>query len=159
MSKNYELQPSVGNRPQKIAEVSPFRDTVSITTATPLSGSGLDVIGLLQILLRRRILIGVCTITVLAGAALVGLVMTPQYVATSRLQLLNQEMGRLSLKDANEGAFGFDFYSTLQTYVTVMQSDTLALQVIKELNLANSREFRYDPWVRTDEVRRQMAAP
>jgi capsular exopolysaccharide synthesis family protein len=159
MSKNYELLPPIDNRLQRTAEFAPLSRLERVAAPVPIDNSALDVFGLLRILLRRRIWIYVCSAAMLAVAVLVCLVMTPEYVATSRLQLLNQESGRLSLRDGNEGAVGFDFYSTLQTYVTVMQSDTLALQVIKELNLENTAGFRYNPLVKNDETRRQMALP
>jgi polysaccharide biosynthesis transport protein len=163
MSKNYELLRPVENHRLKTGEVTPSSRVARLTAPAPIDDSTPDVFALLQILLRRRIWIYVCSATMLAAAALVCIVTTPQYLATSRIQLLNQQMGRLSLKDAAEGASGFDLYTTLpvtlQTHVTVMQSDTLALQVIKKLNLANTNEFRYDPLIKTDEERHQMAAP
>jgi succinoglycan biosynthesis transport protein ExoP len=159
MSKNYELE----NRQFKIAGVAPSTRLVRVTAPEPTDDSTPDVSALLQILRRRRVLIGLCTVAMLAVAALVCMVMTPQYLATSRVQVLNQQMGRLSLKDSAEGAPGYDASTalpvTLQTHVSVLQSDTLALQVIKELNLANTTEFRYDPLIKTDQIRREMAAP
>jgi succinoglycan biosynthesis transport protein ExoP len=162
MSKNYELLRPLENRQLKIAEVTPSSRVVKLTTHAPGDDSTPDVFGLLQVLFRRRIWIGISSAAMLAVAALVCLVMTPQYVATSRIQLLNQQSGRLSLKDSNDLASGSDYTTlpvTLQTHVSVVQSDTLALQVIKELNLANTKEFRYDPLIKTEDVRRQMAAP
>lgn len=158
MIKNYELLPPSDNRPQKVVDVTPLPRLERAAATPPPENPALDVFGLLRVLLRRRIWIYIGSATMLAAAALVCLVMTPEYVATSRLQLLTQEMGRLSLKDGDGGG-GFDFYSTLQTYVTVMQSDTLALQAIKELNLENEKGFRFSPLIKTDEAKRQMAAP
>ena len=157
MSKNYDLLPP--DRPQRTHEASPLSRAERFAAATPVENPALDVFGLVQVLFRRRIWIGACTAATLAIAALVCVIMTPEYVATSRLQLLNQEQGRLSLRDGNDASAGFDFYSTLQTYVSVMQSDTLALQVIKQLHLEDAAGFGYNPLVKTDEIRRQMAAP
>lgn len=162
MRKNYEILPPIDERAHRTVEVTPVSRVERVTPVPPpppAENGGLDVFGLVRILIRRRIWIYIGGATMLAAAALVCLVMTPEYAATSRLQLLSQEMGRLSLKDGADGSGGYDFYSTLQTYVTVMQSDTLALQVIKELNLENEPGFRYNPLIKTDEAKRQMAAP
>jgi capsular exopolysaccharide synthesis family protein len=81
-------------------------------------------------------------------------------VATCRLQLVTDQTGRLSVGDsASANAEVFDSFSTLQTDITLMQSDTLAMQVIKELNLANTKEFAYSPRIQTEESRKLMALP
>jgi len=119
--------------------------------------SQFDVFEPLRILYRRRHCLYICTAAMFVVAAFVCVFMPPKYVAYSRLQLLNQQTGRLSLGDGADNGDGFDFFATLQTNVTVMQSDTLALEVIKELNLADV--FGYNPLIKTKEVRRQMALP
>lgn len=110
--------------------------------------SQFDVLEIMGILLRRRLWIYGCTATMLLAAALVCIFMTPQYRAVSELQLLKQDLGELSVGDMNPAGGGFadplDFSLTLQTQVRVLKSDALALQVIKELNLADAEAFRLD---------------
>jgi succinoglycan biosynthesis transport protein ExoP len=159
MRKDYDLLPPINHRLQRTFEAAPLSRAERLTPGASGENSALDVFGLLRPLFRRRTWIYACTAAALGMAVLVCLIMTPEYSATSRVQLLNQEQGRLSLRDGNEGSAGFDFYSTLQTYVTVMQSDTLALQVIKELHLENSPGLRYSPLIMTDGKRRQIALP
>jgi capsular exopolysaccharide synthesis family protein len=86
--------------------------------------------------------------------------MPPKYTATSRLQLVTEQTGRLSVSDsASANAEVFDSFATLQTDVTLMQSETLILQVIRELKLADMKEFAYKPRFQTAEAQRQMDLP
>jgi capsular exopolysaccharide synthesis family protein len=70
---------------------------------------------------------------------------------------LDQQVGRLSLGEAS--ADNFDFYATLQSDVTVMQSDTLALQVGQELGLFEKGEFAFRPRIKTAQAIREKALP
>lgn len=132
---------------------------------TPQSSdeSDFDIHAILQILVRRRVWIVACTAIMLAAAALVCILMTPQYEAVSRLELLKQDRGGLSFPDLmNPGAGGFsdalDFNLTLQTQVSLLESDALALQLIDELNLADAGGFRRDPPIQNAAAATQSAA-
>jgi polysaccharide biosynthesis transport protein len=135
--------------------------TLGPTTASgPAQQTTFDVFEPLRVLLRRRWCLYVSTPVLLVLAVLFSALTPARYVATSRLQLLSQQTGRLSLGDGPaDNSDGFDFYATLQTDVTVMQSDTLAMQVIRELDLGNAGEYAFNPVIKTAEVRRQMALP
>lgn len=114
----------------------------------------LDIHAVWRTLLRHRAWICVCTAAMVVLAALVCILMTPQYTAVSRLELLKQDMEGSSLAGMTNPAGGgysdpLDFNLTLQTQVNVLKSDTLALRVIKELNLADAREFNPDAPIRT----------
>jgi capsular exopolysaccharide synthesis family protein len=107
----------------------------------------LDINAIRQALRRHRVWICVCTLTTVVVAALVCLLMTPQYKAVSRLEVLKQDMDGSSLAGMTNPAGGgysdpLDFNLTLETQVNVLKSEGLALQVIKELNLADAKEFR-----------------
>ena len=125
-------------------------------TRPPQTGDDwdLDIGAVWQKLLRHRVWIYVCTAIMLLAAALVCILMTPQYEAVSRLELLKQDIAGSSLAGITDPAGGgysdpLDFNLALQTQVSVLQSDALALQVIEKLNLADTREFRSDPPIKT----------
>lgn len=127
--------------------------------------SVLDIVAVVRILLRRRIWIygALAIFVVLVG--LVCVVMTPRYKAEAQIEILKQDAGGLTASEESEGSArtesvdALDFSLTLQTQATILQSDALALSVIKELNLAETDDFRYDPLIKTAEARRQMALP
>ena len=70
---------------------------------------------------------------------------TPRYVASGTVEVQNQTAGGMELSGVFNGqemvpdamTTGLD----LQTQADILQSDTLALQVIKELDLENSHDF------------------
>lgn len=150
--KNYEPSLPIDNRRQQNAwETRPLPMIARSTEAPALSKStdesDFDIVAVAQTLRRRRVWIYACTATMLTAAALVCLVMPRQYKAESKLEILKQDMGGFSLNDA-PGASGsgdsLDFNMTLQTQLAVLKSDTLARQVIRELNLEETKEFNSD---------------
>jgi capsular exopolysaccharide synthesis family protein len=90
--------------------------------------------------------------------------MKPRYKADTQLQVLKHDLGAISLNDREnpgegESSDAMDFNMSLQTQVAILKSDTLAFRVIRELNLEETPEFKYDPLLKNAEVRRQMALP
>ena len=163
MKKNYRLlQPK-----DELQKAAPEIRLVPAAryAAPPSDDSDADMSAVLRTLLRRRKWIYGCTLGALAIAVLVCVFMTPRYTAVSQLQLLKQAPGASSMGDPNAtagGGFGdaLDFNLTLQTQVTALKSDTLALQVIKELKLAETKEFLYHPPLFPSEaVRSQLDMP
>jgi polysaccharide biosynthesis transport protein len=156
MSKNYELithigepSPLIVNHRQK-TPLSPMMARLNREPTCPTSENvDLDIRTLMQTLVRRRVWIYVCTATMLAVAALVCVLMPPKYKAVSRIELLKQDVGPSWADLTNQAGGGYvdplEFNMTLQTQMKVLQSDALAWQVIKELNLADAKEFRPAP--------------
>lgn len=165
MNRNSPLQPSPEyGRRSTLPGPRLLAGRMSPTPVAPGDGSDVDLFALFRILVRRRAWICACTATMLAAAALVCFLSTPRYRAVTQLQLLKQDMGGLSLSDVGGPAAGasgdaLDFSLTLQTQVAGLKSDTLALQVIKELHLEDTSEFRYNPLIKSAEVRREMDIP
>jgi capsular exopolysaccharide synthesis family protein len=92
------------------------------------------------------------------------LIMKPRYKAEAQIQVLKHDLGMISLNDrenlgAEDSGDALDFNLSLQTQVEVLKSETLALRVIRELNLAETPDFKYDPLLKNAEVRRQMDLP
>ena len=93
---------------------------------------------------RRRIIIGVLLVTI-GAAAIVFASATRLYKGSAEIQVqkeaadtlsMNTMMGPESQPDA------VDSNITLQTQAQILQSESLALQIIKELNLEESPDFR-----------------
>ena len=126
----------------------------------PKAEPSFDIFEPLRVIWRRRLCLYISIPAVVILAVATSVLMPARYTATSRLQLVTDQTGQLSVGDsASANAEVFDSFATLQTDVTLMQSDSLALQVIKELNLADAKEFAFKPRINTAETRRQMALP
>ena len=98
----------------------------------------LNIPEIFQAILRRRNWIYVWTAVMLAAAGLVCVFMTPQYKAESKVEILKQDTSGLSLNNggANDvSSDPLDFNMTLQTQLATLKSDSLAWQVMKELQL------------------------
>lgn len=82
----------------------------------------------------------------LLAAILVCMFGERRYEATGQLQIQKESMDGLGLSsmvgDASDATDALDGNITIQTEASVLQSDTLALQVIKDLNLESTRDFR-----------------
>jgi succinoglycan biosynthesis transport protein ExoP len=154
MSKNYELLLHVG-RPSPLMDNQArmtTSDTHPVLRVHPPPGDepgtrntsddlDFEVRAFLQAILRRRVWIYVSTATMLAAAGLVCLFMTPQYKAESKLEILKQDTGGLSVGpgiSSGGSSDPLDFNVTLQTQLGVLKSDTLAWQVMRELQLVNA---------------------
>ncbi len=102
-----------------------------------------------QILRRRkRVLASVCGV-VFALTTLFTFMSTPKYQATVSIEFNKQNADLLGLDEERETQSvpgGSDDYSlTQQTQAKVLESETLALQVIKELNLERAPGFAKRP--------------
>jgi polysaccharide biosynthesis transport protein len=113
----------------------------------------LDLGGVFRLLRRRRGWILSFVALFVAGAAAMCILLTPRYKATAQVELLKQEQGMLSTPNgdgqtqagATQAEDALNFSLSLQTAVSVLQSDALAVRVIKELNLENDKDFAYKP--------------
>jgi succinoglycan biosynthesis transport protein ExoP len=150
MSRNYELIRKAG------APIHAHRDpgVLALPPRVPVKESeaanerhrdvDVDIVGIFQAILRRRKWLYVWTITMVVAAGLVCLFMTPQYKAESKLEILKQDTGGLSVSSggtpSEANSDPLDFNVTLQTQLGVLKSDVLAWQVMKELKLLGTKE-------------------
>lgn len=106
----------------------------------------LTISGLLLILKRRRFVVVGTTLFLFTCAVLVCMFMTRRYQAKAEIQVAKQGSDGLGLEgmmgDASGATDALDANITLQTQADILQSDTLALQVIQELNLERTRDFK-----------------
>jgi polysaccharide biosynthesis transport protein len=103
-----------------------------------------DLQAVLHAIIRRRVWMYVCTAAMMALAALVCFLMTPQYEAQSTIEILKQNPGPLPASGDPAAAANsdpLDFSMSLQTQLSVLNSDTMAWQVLKELKLLKPEEL------------------
>jgi succinoglycan biosynthesis transport protein ExoP len=93
----------------------------------------------LRVLLKRKLTVLTCLAVIFGVVAIASLKMTPVYEAGGSIAINKADPGLF--KDS--GTLTLDYYdpSELETEVKILQSDLLALQVIKELNLDRRPEF------------------
>ena len=93
---------------------------------------------------RRKIVLGVLLLTIAAAATLFATA-TRLYKASAEIQVQKESADALSMNTMMGPETASDAVESnvnLQTQAQILQSDSLALQVIKELNLEKSPDFR-----------------
>jgi polysaccharide biosynthesis transport protein len=101
---------------------------------------------IVAILSRRRLFIVATTLLIVVLAALLCLVMTRRYEAAAQIQVQKGASDSLGLEGASGAANGeadaLTTNLTLETQVGILQSDALALKVIKDLHLEDTADFK-----------------
>jgi succinoglycan biosynthesis transport protein ExoP len=92
---------------------------------------------------QRAVILGIMGLCLLAAIAYCATT-TRLYKATSQVQVQKDSADGLGLDSTNNGANSdaLDANITLQTQAQVLQSDSLALQVVKQLNLEENKDFK-----------------
>src|ERR1700677_393348 len=95
----------------------------------------------LRVLAKRKWTVLSCLITIFSLVAIASLKMTPVYEASGSIAINKPDSGLVNFN--NSPTFNVDYYdpTELETEVRILQSDLLALQVIKELALDRRPEF------------------
>lgn len=88
----------------------------------------------IRVLIKRKWIILGCLVTILSLVAIASLRMTKVYEASGTIAINKPDN---SLNFQNSATFSLDYYdpTELETEVRILQSDVLALEVIRELNL------------------------
>ncbi len=120
------------------------QNPVALNTSRPEDDLDLDLASVVRTLQRRRRLFFLCFAAVLVLAALYLLFAKRTYRADAEMQLVTENVsaGVSTLAGGDTDASALQLSTTLQTYVGVLTSDTLALEVIWELGLEQTPEFR-----------------
>jgi polysaccharide biosynthesis transport protein len=94
----------------------------------------------IRILIKRKWLVLGCLATIFSVVAIASLKMTPVYEAGGTIAITKPDT---SLNFQNSATFSLDYFdpTELETEVKILQSDLLALQVVRELNLDRRPEF------------------
>jgi polysaccharide biosynthesis transport protein len=100
----------------------------------------------LRVLIKRKWTVVGCLLAIFGATLVASLKMTPIYEAMGRIAINRPDNNLVNFKDsANGGADYSDPTTDLDTEVGILQSDLLALQVIKDLNLDKMPEFGGKP--------------
>jgi len=94
----------------------------------------------LRILVKRKWIVAACLITIFSVVAIASLKTTPIYEAGGTIAINKPDT---TLNFQNSATFSLDYYdpTELDTEVKILQSDLLAMQVIRELNLDRRPEY------------------
>jgi capsular exopolysaccharide synthesis family protein len=97
----------------------------------------------LWVLLKRKWVILATVVVTITLATLVSLRTKPQYDAVARIALGKEDNGNLGFKDvqANNDSVDYDYTVAMDTQSKILQSDRLALEVIKNLHLDQNPAF------------------
>src|SRR5580700_4098719 len=94
-----------------------------------------------RVLHKRKWTVLACLITIFSIVAIASLKMTPIYEASGSIEINKPDSGLVNF--SNSPTFNVDYFdpTELDTEVMILQSDLLALQVVKELGLDRRPEF------------------
>src|SRR3984885_10571223 len=127
---------------------SDFATTPAVISGAPapmLRRKEMTIQDLLGIMSRRRkIVLGVLVLTMAVAGTFFAMA-TRLYKASAEIQVQKESadaLGMGNMMGAETASDAVDSNVTLQTQAQILQSDSLALQVIKELNLEKSPDFR-----------------
>src|ERR1700730_644678 len=95
----------------------------------------------IRVLIKRKWTVLSCLFTIFAVVAIASLKMTPVYEASGSIEINKPDSGLVNFN--NSPTFNVDYFdpTELDTEVKILQSDLLALQVVKELALDRRPEF------------------
>ena len=127
----HEIQQTQGFDPRRPAGPPIFSDLPSHDS---------DVGEYLRVLVKRKWIVVACFATIFSVVAIASLRMTPVYEAGGTIEVNKPDS---SLNFENSATLSLDYYdpTELETELNILQSDLLALQVIRELNLDRRPEF------------------
>jgi polysaccharide biosynthesis transport protein len=98
-----------------------------------------------RVLIKRKWTVIGCLVTIFSLVAIASFKMTPIYEAVGRIAINKPDSNLVNFKDSNNGGADFSDPTDMDTEVTILQSDLLALQVIKALNLDKLPEYGGKP--------------
>jgi polysaccharide biosynthesis transport protein len=98
----------------------------------------------LRVLIKRKTLVLSCIFGILAATAIASLRQTPIYDAVGRIAVNKADSSVITFKDSVPVVDYMD-PSDLDTEVRILQSDLLALQVVRQLNFDKRAEFGGEP--------------
>jgi succinoglycan biosynthesis transport protein ExoP len=119
-----------------------------ITLATPVHvdrfttpNRQLSVVDMWRVLIRRKLPILAVTVAVICLAAVYVYLKTPVYESVARVQIDPTRSANMGLEDADKPSSSPDTDSRIKTEIAIIESNTVALQVIKSLGLYSSPVF------------------
>jgi polysaccharide biosynthesis transport protein len=132
--------PTLVRRPEHSLSVIPAEVDAYSTAPMPESQT---LSGLFRILRRRWKAVCLTTIVTFVLGTIAGLLITPRYAATSTIEI-NRDSGGgdATAREAATMATADEIKTEVQTDISILQSDGLALSIIRKLDLINKPPFR-----------------
>jgi succinoglycan biosynthesis transport protein ExoP len=131
--------------PVRKGEIAPTEVRAGAPSRPPMfaasTGEELSLADIWRIVLKRRITILICLIVALAVAGLYSFVQRPRYESTARIAVSFENENLFGSENGLGLLGGMDPQTKLETQVRILQSDTLALEVIRQLNLDQNPQF------------------
>jgi succinoglycan biosynthesis transport protein ExoP len=106
----------------------------------------------LRVLIKRKWTVIGCLAAIFSVVAIASFKMTPIYEAKGTIAINKPDSNLVNFKDPNGGGSDYGDPADMDTEVTILQSDLLALQVIKTLNLDKMPEFGGTPGPKTTDA-------
>lgn len=94
-----------------------------------------------RVLIKRKWTVIGCLVAIFTVVAIASFKMTPIYEAVGRIAINKPDSNLVNFKDSPNGGGDYSDPTDLDTEVAILQSDLLALQVIKTLNVDKMPEF------------------
>src|SRR5271157_3803495 len=98
----------------------------------------------MRVLIKRKWMVGAIVVGIFMVVAIASLRQTPVYEAVGRIAVNKADSNLITFKDSGPVVDYYD-QSDLDTEVRILQSDLMALQVIRQLNLDKRPEFGGHP--------------
>jgi polysaccharide biosynthesis transport protein len=141
-----QILPKSDSKPENGAIVAVERRGASRAPLQPAEAE-ISFLEIWRVLRRRRKFIVASVAVLFAVALLATVIATPKYRSTSTIEFNLENADAVNLQDEHGLPTETDamiYHVTQETQVRALQSDTLALQVAKELNLQGRKEFTRD---------------
>ncbi len=127
----------------KKSEIEPFSFTEALSSPIDIHSDQLSIVQFWRVLQKRRWLVFGSLAAVVLLVTIVSLLLPKRYDASSRILLDLEGSDDLGLEQAIM-PMGMDLNTKLETQIKIVQSDTIATSVIKQLGLHHNKTFAGD---------------
>ncbi|HLX85528.1 MAG TPA: polysaccharide biosynthesis tyrosine autokinase [Terriglobales bacterium] len=130
-----------GMRDMHSGEPAEFLRPMHAAIYNPLPSQDSTLREYMRVLIKRKFLVSAVVIGIFMTVAIASLRQTPVYDAVGRIAVNKADSNLISFKDSAPDTDYVYEQSDLDTEVRILQSDLMALQVIRQLNLDKRPEF------------------
>jgi exopolysaccharide transport family protein len=136
-----EMQPVAADSGRNASQIPPGQINMGPRVYPELLSQESALGEYVRVLVKRKWTVLACLVTIFSVVAIASLKMTPVYEASGSIAINKADSGLVNFN--NSPTFNVDYYdpTELETEVKILQSDLLALQVVKELGLDRRPEY------------------
>jgi exopolysaccharide transport family protein len=143
MDSSYIVKGNTGVRELQPGQSSEYGQPAPVQPWHPPQESALREY--LRVLIKRKFVVLGCLVAIFGAVLIASLKMTPIYEAVGRIAINKPDNNLVTFKDSPNVVSDYSDPTDLDTEVSILQSDLLALQVIKNLNLDKMPEYGGKP--------------